>query len=542
MVAFSATIYVPDNYATIQEAIDASVHGDEIIVRSGAYVENIDFRGKAISVKSEQGASVTTIDGNQSGSVVVFQNGEANDTVLDGFTITNGDGHGFYPQGGGIHCAQSSPTITNNTLTKNTAYYSGGGIYCAGGSPLLSNNIISENFSDQKGGGIYCTASFAFIINNTIHNNKADSNGGGICCWNNSKPIIAYNDISENSAERGGGGIYSWDASPTISGNNIEFNSVIDPLKDGGGIYCRGGIPSITRNCIRKNVVDGEGGGIFCQSSLPTITRNIITGNQAGNGGGFYCNSSDPFVTNNTVTMNTANDKGGGISCRYSSMIVTNTILWSNTATKGKEIWVGEYGNPSTFTISYSDVDGGQSSCHVGSGCVFNWGPGMIDAAPVMKYHHLTYNSPCKDVGDNAAPGFPSEDFDGDPRIAGGTVDIGADEFFYHLFCTGDVVPGGTVDIWVTGLPTQIVRLGYSDSYQLPPIPTVHGGFYLIQPLTNLIPLPDIWQDGFMYYTFTVPATWISGEKYYFQAMLGPWWGPTSQYSKLTNPIELIVE
>ena len=93
----AATIYVPNNYLTIQDAIDAATNGDTIIVRPGTYVENIDFLGKEITLISEQGPEVTIIDGGKPsnpdyGSVVTFINGESPNTILEGFTITNGTG------------------------------------------------------------------------------------------------------------------------------------------------------------------------------------------------------------------------------------------------------------------------------------------------------------------------------------------------------------------------------------------------------------------------------------------------------------------
>ena len=51
--AHAATIYVPDDYPTIQGAIDAAANGDTVIVRTGTYRENLDFLGKAITVTSE---------------------------------------------------------------------------------------------------------------------------------------------------------------------------------------------------------------------------------------------------------------------------------------------------------------------------------------------------------------------------------------------------------------------------------------------------------------------------------------------------------
>ena len=93
------TWYVPDDYLTIQEAINASAHGDTIIVSPGTYVENIDFLGKAIVLKSESGPEVTIIDGNSNGTVVMFQTMEGPGSVLEGFNITNG----FAVDGGGIY-------------------------------------------------------------------------------------------------------------------------------------------------------------------------------------------------------------------------------------------------------------------------------------------------------------------------------------------------------------------------------------------------------------------------------------------------------
>ena len=59
--AFSATIYVPDNYNTIQAAVDAASPGDMIIVRDGTYTENVDVNKDHLTIKSENGAEVTIV-------------------------------------------------------------------------------------------------------------------------------------------------------------------------------------------------------------------------------------------------------------------------------------------------------------------------------------------------------------------------------------------------------------------------------------------------------------------------------------------------
>ena len=116
-LCLAATIHVPGDYPKIQAGIDAAQNGDKILVAGGTYYENINFSGKAIKVTSEKGWDVTVIDGNQSGSVIRFEKGEGLNSVIEGFTITNGSGTwvgGIFPGyfGGGIFCNGSSPTMS----------------------------------------------------------------------------------------------------------------------------------------------------------------------------------------------------------------------------------------------------------------------------------------------------------------------------------------------------------------------------------------------------------------------------------------------
>lgn len=74
---------VPADYATIQGAIDAANDGDLIVVAPGTYAEDVDFRGKDVTVRS--------IDPADSG-VVTFRRGKTAGAVLTGLTITNGSG------------------------------------------------------------------------------------------------------------------------------------------------------------------------------------------------------------------------------------------------------------------------------------------------------------------------------------------------------------------------------------------------------------------------------------------------------------------
>ena len=99
------TINVPTNQPTIQAAINAANNGDTVLVAPGTYTENINFSGKAITVTSSGGPSVSIIDGGARGSVVTFATGETTSSTLSGFTIRNGQSNFNTPgfgSGGGI--------------------------------------------------------------------------------------------------------------------------------------------------------------------------------------------------------------------------------------------------------------------------------------------------------------------------------------------------------------------------------------------------------------------------------------------------------
>ena len=173
----AATYHVPDDFGTIQGAISdpGVVSGDVIIVRAGIYNEQLDFLGKAITLTSDEGAVNTFINGNQGGSTVSFKSWEGYDTILEGFTITNG----LADRGGGIYCYVSSPTIRNNVITQNESDYLGGGICCISCAPLINDNLIEKNDSYHGGGIGMDRYSSPIIRNNTLQNNNADWKGGG---------------------------------------------------------------------------------------------------------------------------------------------------------------------------------------------------------------------------------------------------------------------------------------------------------------------------------------------------------------------------
>jgi serine protease len=250
----ATTYYVPGHYATIQEAIDAASGGDEIIVRTGNYPEHIDFLGKNITVRSEAGPFHTTISGDPDIdkyiAIVTFWDSEGADSVLDGFTITNGIG----VFGGGIACYNSEPTISNCVITGNTGG-SGGGIFLCDwdwddgkAAATIVNCLITDNKSMEggAGGGVYCGATAPTIINSTISGNSADAvgdGGGGIRSSVDASPTVFNTILWGNTAGGSPDEISVEDASIHITYSDIQGgytdtgNIACDPYFVGNGDY-----------------------------------------------------------------------------------------------------------------------------------------------------------------------------------------------------------------------------------------------------------------------------------------------------------------
>ena len=172
-------------------------------------------------------------------------------------------------------------------------------------------------------------------------------------------------------------------------------------------------------------------------------------------------------------------------------------------------------------------MKGGKVSIYVESGSTLTWGTGMINANPLFVNavngdFHLTYPSPCKDTGDNTAVTEPY-DFEGDPRIAYGTVDMGADEFYTHLYWTGNATPGGNVEIKFVGLPgTAPVGLCIGTGVIDPSIPSMWGDWYLQFPIIGPMNLGSITSpEGVLIVPGTIPASPPAPYSLPMQALIG---------------------
>lgn len=364
------TRLVPGEYPTIQQAIDVSFPLDTIIVGPGTYFENIDFKGRAVSLISSEGSENTVIDGRGSGTVIIFNNAEGPETVLQGFTIQNGKAS-YLPRmpgnndycGGGIYCFKSSPLIEKNIIRDNRSLGMGGAIFCYDSKTEIKSNLIEANHATDYAGGIYARMSDLSVAYNVIEDNVCYDTGGGLHVFETSL-ALKENIISGNMAESNGGISIDDYCTATISNNIITENlgnegSAVQGISGGspmsithnlieknfsGGVFGHGMLHDniirqnegcgacwsgrATHNLITDNVTSNGCPGLECNGK---VERNIITHNTtSGSGaGGIQCASST--VDRNIIAFNSTEVNGGGILCKE-DCVLTNNLIYSNSA------------------------------------------------------------------------------------------------------------------------------------------------------------------------------------------------------------------
>ncbi len=271
--ATADTILVPGDFATLQAALDAAVNGDTILAADGTYTgagnKNLDFHGKSITLRSENGPTLCIIDCEGDGRAFYFL-GDGNQ-IVDGFTVMNGYGDG----GGAIFCdTDSAPIIRNCRFIGNDAFQ-GGGIYLNGSNAIISGCEFDSNSAGLHGGGIYAASSAPTIENSILSGNGALVGGGAILLFSSSSQIINC-ILDENLAEDYGGGISATNSDVTLL------------------------------NCtISGNTTFGDGGGVDSYDSSLGITNCIVWGNSGWRGDQFA------FATNSSASTAFSDVEGG---------------------------------------------------------------------------------------------------------------------------------------------------------------------------------------------------------------------------------------
>jgi hypothetical protein len=336
----------------IQDAVDAALTGDGIVVANGIYAtggrpltgdttSNRVAVDKPLNLTSVNGPQSTTIDGGLSNRCLYLANGAS----LSGFTLANGRAH----SGGGLRCESTNALVYNCVVSGNSAFM----------EPIFSPI-------------------------------------GAPCCGLNRQPAFA-------------GGVYGGTLNNCILLDNRAENS-------GSSFTCDYSTCTIMSALGQVSHYPGLGGG----AGNAVLNNCTLTGNWAGYGGGAYgCTLNNCTLIGNTAYAYSADygdgtvvvGSGGGAD----NSILNNCIAYFNTAPEAPNYY--------SCTVNYSCATPLPTS-----------GLGNISSDPLFVNRNgwanlrLQSNSPCVNAGANSlAPAGP--DWDGNPRIVGGTVDIGAFEY-----------------------------------------------------------------------------------------------------------------
>lgn len=436
----AADLLVPQDFSSIQSAINAASAGDRVLVAPGTYVESIDFAGKAIVVESTDGASSTILDrAGEPGFVVTFANGEPREAILRGFTVTGGfaipGSFGTGP-GGGILVEGASATIEACTLVNNTGI-AGGGISVIDGDPLLLASSFDANHA-LFGGGVYVEFGSVTIDECTFTANTAVNFGGAVALVGSNVATVLDSSFTGNSTNQFGGAIYSNSSTLDAQRLLIVGNGEAVPFEEGpgavyltfggGGIYSTGSSGRIEASRFLGNTAYA-GGGFYSASETGIELVNCLIAENDAPLGAVYANSSSPAFINCTV----ANNLGFGVFTTYNSFpTFANSIIAGHTSIAATEV----AGNGLT-TLSNSLVDGSAFSADPDLDTVF--APALLDQN--ADYAPLP-GSAAIDAGDNSAvPADVTTDLLGNDRFfddldtpdsgagAGPIVDLGAIEF-----------------------------------------------------------------------------------------------------------------
>lgn len=334
------------NTCTLRDAIAAAGNSDIITFGSSATLITLTSNHPLVLNQAPltiDGGGGAVVDGNL--ATRVFEVASVADITLVGLTIRNGqtifDGAGIYNQG--------TLTLTQSTLSGNSAGGSGGGIYNSAGTLTLINSTLSGNVATSNsggGGGIYNNAIGTLTLtDSTLSGNVTTSNsGGGI--YNAGMLTVTLSTLSGNSA-KAGGGIYN-QGTFTLTQSALSGNSA--PI--GGGISNAAGTLTLTSSMLSGNSAT-FGGGFYNQGTL-ILTLSTVSGNSAG---GIF-NTGTLTLINSTVSGNSAFGYVGGGIFNDGTLTLIQSTLSDNSASLGGDI----YNNGGSITLNNTILNEGSGN------------------------------------------------------------------------------------------------------------------------------------------------------------------------------------
>ena len=492
-----STLLVPSVFPTVESAVAAAVDGDTVLVAPGIYLENdIFINGKKIHIVSSGGPGVTTLDGDGKGRIFRFNGGETLSTVLEGFTLRDGQaptGGGTAGDGGGaILFQESDPWIKNCVFAS-----------CRADGGTAAPGLGGTGYRGGHGGAVYLYNSDVRFESCTFQSNRAGRGGDG-----------------RGGAAGGQGSFFSPTGEPGGRGGNGGRGG------HGGAAYVQGNSASVFVNCHflfndagtgGRGAPGGPGGPAYLDLLFGFTGKGGRggdggNGGQGGEGGAVYADSGTQVELVNCTLVSQDLAPGGTRGFGTAGGPGTSTGATGNDGLTGARATVSTvFASGSASVVMRNgivwdnDVPGLSNTVDTAF-CVLGdtsgtGGVGTLVADPLLETSNgtaLTASSPCIDAGmASAVPVWATTDIVGEPRfvddplvpdIGFGTpafVDIGANELVaaYALPYGCGVNPVGSLSV-LAGTPSlgATVTFGIDNPFGSQPAGALPVLLYSLQP------------------------------------------------------------
>ena len=324
-----------------------------------------------VTIEPAAGVADPTLDGGGTRTVLTVDSGVYLD--VSGVTITGGSSPGF---GGGIDNGGSSVSITDSTISGNTAA-AAGGIY-TGGSLSITDSTVSGNTANGNAGGIYNDGGSLSITASTVSGNTANGSAGGV--YNvvyNAYGSLSITDstVSGNTASAGAG--VDNNGSGSVS---LRADVLASPGGPPSGGECVGGALFFTDQGF--NVADDSTCGFSTATSVVSTAAGDL-GPLEDNGGPTQTveptagNPAIGIIPVGTAGLCPATDQRGvasvsGVACDAGAVQVAAQAIVFGSSPPSPAVYGGSYTSAATGGGSGNpvviSVDASSTGCTAGTG------------------------------------------------------------------------------------------------------------------------------------------------------------------------------
>lgn len=471
-----------------------------LILNESSYLTGITLQGLTIqngkNTMSGCGAYIEIKSGNINIIECSFQDNESDGEggaiyayIADTGNITlqenSFSGNSSEGRGGAanIEVGSGDVTITGTVFNSNSSVENSSGALYADtdeGNISLSDTVFSGNESYRRGGAAYCRViSGDVTITGTVFNsNSSVDDSSGALDVGTTEGSISLSDtvFSNNESYRNTGAAYLLisGSKGIIEVDSCDFTGNRTYSYEAGALWVSndGEGVRITNSRFDNNMAETRGGGAYlsCENGFVLVQNCLFANNSSlRDGAGFYLSSggdsseklTSADIINNTITGNvvSGDNYGGGLYVRCGDpdaiYSFTNNIIWGNSAHVGADMYLKDDKiNSYSFNITNNDLSVISHDLSEGSDI---WETANINEDPLfvssMDYR-LQGVSPVIDMGNNNAPSLPEFDLDGNARIKGDAVDMGAYEYSSDTGDDDDIF-GSSSGCGISALPAM---------------------------------------------------------------------------------------